>query len=379
MSRILILGPSLVNTLGMIRSCGEKGLSVHLLLQGEKSFNEYIRFSRYISKTYFVPTDEVLLHVLRSEFWNEKEKIPILCGGDDAIAILDRNYDILHERFIFFNCGGQGMINHYLDKTNQFILAEQAGFSLIKTWEITDIRNVPKDIVFPCLTKGKNSTKSTKADMHICHSREELLACLKEGTEYLVQEFVEKEHELNCVCMSYNQGSCLIAPFLIRKLRDDIGRQSAYFCIDDFNNYPCLDLENLARIVRSIHYEGIFSVEVIYSRGKYYFLEINLRNDGCGYLYTVAGCNYPFLWNQYATGNLTDKTIRSIHFERTKYMMSEQDLRNLFDGKVPLFKWIKQLLTCDAFYILNFRDPLPFIINSMIHCKQFIKRLWGHL
>lgn len=364
----------MVNTLGMIRSCGEKGLFVHLIIQGNKSINNYVRFSKYINKIDYLSKDEDLLPLLRDEYKGESEKVAILCGGDDAVALLDIHYDELKDRFLIFNCGERGKINYYLKKINQFSVAEQAGLTLIKTWQVKN-GEVPKDMVFPCLTKGCNSTTSTKADMHICHTREELQRFVEDGKEYLVQEFIEKEYELNCVCMSYNQGQDIIAPCVIRKIRDDIGRQSAYFHTDSFANYPEFDRKVLARIAKTLHYEGIFSVEVIYSKGKYYFLEINLRNDGCGYLYTAAGCNYPYLWGQYAAGQLKEIEVKKISAENQTYMMSEQDMRNLFERKVGLISWLKQFVSCDAFYILSWRDPLPFIYSNFVHVKQLIRRI----
>ena len=376
-NKVIIIGPAMVNTLGMIRSCGEEKLSVHLMLQGKKSINNYVRFSRYISKIYYFSSDSELLEIFHRYYWNEKEKIAVLCGGDDAISFLDNHYDELVERFHFFNCGKQGTINFYLDKTKQFAIAEQAGLSIIKTWVITDVHHLPKDITFPCLTKGRNSIKSNKSDMHICQTRKELKDCLRENTEYIVQEYLEKEYELNCICLAYNHGKEIIAPCAIRKVRDDIGRQSAYFHTDDFTNYPNFNRDILARIANILHYEGIFSVELIYSKGKYYFLEINLRNDGCGFLYTAAGCNYPYIWHQYTKGLLTANVGRNVQAQTYKYMMSEQDLRNLFDRKVGFATWLKQFLTCDAFYILSFTDPLPFFYSNFVHLKQFVKRILG--
>ena len=375
--KVVIYGPALVNTLGMIRSCGEMGLSVHLMMQGGKSINDYVRFSRYVDKIHYINCDDDLLRILHCEYWNEKEKIAILCGGDDAIALLDRHYDELKSRFLFFNCGETGKINYYLDKVNQFDIAEKAGLTRIKTWVVSDVRSVPDDITFPCLTKGSNSTQSTKSDMHLCHSREELLSCLEVGIEYLVQEYIEKDYELNCVCLAYNHGKDFFSPCVIRKIRDDIGRQSAYFCTDEYSNYPDFNIDILANIAKLLHYEGIFSVEVIYSRGKYYFLEINMRNDGCGYLYTAAGCNYPYLWTLYAEGLLNEKTVKAINVKAPAFMMSEQDVRNLFEGKVSFLKWIRQVVTSDAYYILSLRDPLPFIYSNLVHIKQFVKRLLG--
>lgn len=374
-SKVIVFGPGMVNTLGMIRSLGEKGLCVHVIMSTVDRKKNYVGYCKYINKAYYIKDNNEIIRILHDEYWNEPKRIAILCGGDAEISLLDQYYEELKQRFLVFNCGEEGKLNSFLNKINQFPIAEAAGLTLIKTWVINTIENVPNDIKFPCLTKGSNSTESTKSDMHICHSYGELKAHLKKGTKYLVQEFIKKEYELNFVCFAYNNGNNVFVPCVIHKIRDDIGRQSAYFRTDAISNYPDFDKQVLYRIASQLHYEGIFSVEVIYSQGHYYFLEINLRNDGCGYLYTKAGCNYPFLWAKYASKELSSQETDSINVKIPCSMMSEQDLKNLFQNRVCFLIWIKQFLFADTFYILSLRDPLPFIFSTLSHIKQAFKNI----
>lgn len=370
-----MLGPGMTNTLGIIRSLGEKGMDVHVIMQSKTGKRNYVSYSRYIKKIHYVVKDEDVINILHKEYWNEQGRIAVLCGGDDAVSLIDRNYEELNKRFLVFNCGKKGKLNMYLDKKNQFPIAKKAGLELIATWEVDKVEDIPQDVIFPCLTKGANSTNSTKADMHLCNTHEDLINSLKNGTRYLVQEYIHKEYELNFICISFNQGKTVFVPCVIRKIRDDIGRQSAYFTTDHISSYPHFNQDILGNIAEQLNYEGIFSVEVIYSKGKYYFLEINLRNDGCGYLYTKAGCNYPYLWSQYAAGKLNYSYLSCLKVKVPCTMMGEHDLKNLFQKRVGLITWIRQVLSVDTFYVLNRNDPLPFLLLTWSHIQQAVKRI----
>lgn len=375
MKKVIVFGPGMVNTLGMIRSLGQKGLEVHVIMESSSKGINYVAKSRYIKRIHNVHKNEEVINILKKEYYNENQRIAVLCGGDDAISLLDKHYDELKDRFLVFNCGRQGGIVEYLDKEKQFEVASQAGLSIIKSYRVNSVSSIPLNIIYPCLTKGNNSTSSTKSDMHICQSFQELKECINEGTDYLIQEYIKKEFELNFVCISFNHGQDVYVPCVIRKIRDEIGRQSAYFITDNISNYHDFDIEILNRIASQLNYEGIFSVEVIYCQGKYYFLEINLRNDGCGYLYTASGCNYPYLWHRYAVGELSPQDMDFSKVRIPCTMMGEQDIKNLFERKVCLATWLRQFAKADVFYILSINDPLPFLYSSLSHCIQLCKRI----
>lgn len=374
MNKVIVFGVNLQNTLGLIRSMGEVGYPVYLLLEPCDKSYLYVNHSKYIVKTHFLSSTEDALEILKDNYWDEKEKPVIYCGSDTSIRFLDANYNILSKNFILWNAlNEQGRINYYLDKINTFPIAERVGFSVIKTWLINDRDHIPNDIIYPCLTKGNNSTESTKNDIHICYNREELISCLRNDVEYLVQEYIEKEYELNVVGFSYNHGKNVYTPAVVRKIRDKVGRQSVYIKLEDIKNYSNLNPLMIQQFVESIGYEGIFSIELLFKNNRYYFLEINMRNDACGYLYTSAGINYPKLWYDYSTGVYNLNT--DIKFKSPYYLMQEDDVYNLIEGKVSFLTFIKDLKRTNAFFKLNLNDPMPFIISTLIHIRQACKKI----
>lgn len=373
MNKLIVFGVNIQNTLGLIRSIGEKGIPVILLLEPCMKGTCYVKYSKYLKKIHYLKSTEEGLDVLKKEYWNESVKPILLFGGDPPICLLDKHYDELKDHFALFNAGTSGRINFFMDKINTFPVAEESGITTINTWYVTDIHNLPDDITFPCLTKGNNSTGSTKHDMYVCKNREELVNCLREGVEYLIQEYIVKEYEVNAVGLSYNHGKNIFLPAVVRKIRDEIHRQSVYIRLDDVKDYPTLDLTAIQKFVEAIGYEGIFSVEFIHSQDKYYFLEINMRNDGCGYLYTAAGINYPYLWVLYNQGKLTQDVLESIKFKTPYYLMHEDDMYNMFEGVVSVGQWLKECIKADAYFIMNWRDPMPFIVSTWIHIRQACK------
>lgn len=362
MNRVIVFGNGLDNTLGLVRSVGEAGYLVDLLLVSNEPHGWYVQYSKYLNVVHYLHTQAEGIAVLLEKYAGEVERPIVLFAGDPAVCEMDRRYAELKGSFYFFNAGEPGRINHFMDKINTFPLAKCAGLKLIKTWHVVDVNDLPHEISYPCLIKGANSTTSNKGHMCVCHSATELHDSLCVGIEYLIQEYIQKDYELNLVGLSWNHGECFFAPAVVRKLRDDLHRQSVYIRLDDVKAYPDLDMVAVRRFVKSLRYEGILSIEMIKSRGAYYFLEVNLRNDGCGYLYTVAGVNYPALWIKYCRGELTSDVIASVRAKTPCVLMSWGDMYNMLEGRVPFIKWFWQFISADAHFVMNKKDVKPFLV-----------------
>ena len=376
MVKVIIFGNTLVNTMGLIRSVGKMGRKVDLLMEPCLKSRCLVHRSKYVEKVHWLNRMEEALDVLRNEYWNEPEKSVILCGGDSVMCLLDAHYDVLKDHFCIFNARGeQGRINFFMDKSNQFPVAAKCGLNLIKTWHIKGGGDIPEDVIYPCIIKGNNSTSSTKGDMYVCKCCNELSAKLKKGVDYLIQEYVEKDFELDVVGFSWNHGENVYTPAAVNKIRETLTRQSDYIRLDNIDQYKSLRVDAIKRFVREIGYEGIFSIEVLKKEETYYFLEMNLRNDGVGYLYTAAGINYPKCWINYAEGNLINDDAIAKKKRTPYYLMSENDLYNIVEGKVSLWQWLKDFHRTDAFFILDFSDPMPFIYSTWIHFKQMLKKI----
>lgn len=378
-NKIIIIGGNHHNTLGLIRSVGELGLPVIVLLEPCDLHFCNLRFSKYITRLHLLNSTNEAINILQKDYWTDNEKGIIICGSDTSISLLDANYDKLKNHFFIFNAKGQqNRINYYLNKIHTFPLAQESGLSIIKTWHIYNSNEIPNDITYPCIIKGNNSTISSKEDMFICNNIEELKGCLKDGTEYLIQEYINKEFELDAVGFAYNKGSNIYMPCVIRKIRDELNNQSYYTRLDDIKEYPQLNTDSIKRFIQGIGYEGIFSIEFLYKDNKFYFLEINMRNDGTGYIYTSAGVNYPLLWILYCTNNLTSSILNSIKIKTPFYSMQITDISNVIKKKVSFWEWVKQAYKTDTYFVFNKHDIVPFLYQIYIPIRQLVKKLYKH-
>lgn len=380
MNKIVVFGNTLQNTMGLIRSIGKAGYSVDLILEPGPKGQCFVRWSKYLGKVTYLEKTSDAIDVLLKEYGNEPNKTIVFCGSDPTISMLDANYNRLKNKFYVFNAKDeQGRINRYLDKLNTFEIAERCGLPLIKTWNVTDIHYVPSDIPFPCFVKGNNSVKSGKWDIKICQNREELLGFLREGVNYLVQEFIVKDYEISLTGFSTDHGSNVLIPGVIRKVREDLVRMGEYMRLDDTSAYPMVNYGGIKKLIKEIGYEGIFSVDMLVKEDKAYFLEVNLRNDGLAYMYTAAGANYPKMWIKYLTGTLSDGEIAAIKLRTPFFLMHENDMYNIVEGKVGIWQWIKDFRRSDAFFVLDKEDPMPFIYSTWIHFKQLCKKIFRKL
>lgn len=371
---VIVFGINHTNTLGLVRSLGEAGYPVTVLLEPCDLKFCPLRFSKYIKNLYHLKDRAEGIRILKDVSKSESEKPAVLCGSDSSISLIDEHYEKLQDFVEVFNANGeQGRINYFMDKANTFELAEKAGLNLIKTWHIRDVKEVPEDIVYPCITKGNNSTGSSKKDMFICRSRDELLAHLREGVDYLVQEFIEKEYEIDVNGVSINHGKDVLIPAVVRKIREEYGRQSDYIVIEKIPED--LNVEAIKKFVAAIGYEGLFSVEFMKKGDKFYFLEINLRNDGVNHLYTDAGVNMPKLWAEYKAGTLVDLSNVDLNLELPRYLMQESDLSNIRSGKVGVFAWLHDFCRAKSHFVFDWRDPIPYLYTVYVHFRQACKKI----
>lgn len=381
-NRVIVFGGGLVNTLGLVRSIGRMGKKVDLIVPKPELAKGALASSRYVNRVIALKDRTEAVDVLVREYRDEPVKPVILCECDALMSVIDARLDELLPHFYVFNANREaGRINFFLNKMNQFPLAEECGLALVPTWQVSSGDPIPRNIVYPCLTKGENSTGSTKGDMHICKTEEELRAAFRTGSDYIVQKFIEKEYELDVVGFAYNNGKDVIIPAVVRKIRDGLYRQSDCIRLESVCEYPNLDVDAIRRLVARIGYEGIFSVEFMYASGRYYFLEINLRNDGTSYLYTLAGVNYPWLWVLYNSGNLDETLVRSLNPRTPRNLVQVYDFFNVLEKKLSFGGWLKSLWESDGWFVFDLKDMKPFLISScelMAHavnkCGRMLKR-----
>ena len=130
------------------------------------------------------------------------------------------------------------------------------------------------------------------------------------------------------------------------------------------------DLKLLANKVelymRRIEYTGNFSAEFLFYKGKYYFMEVNLRNDGTSWLSTCSGFNLPdFVCRSFEEIDVcADNNV----FKKKYFMNIMADLHHLRNGSVKLVDWIKQFngQTCYSHFNKNDRRPFVRYLQTLI-------------
>lgn len=376
-NKVIVIGGNHHNTLGLIRSIGEKGLPVYLFLEHQESFAACnLRFSKYITKMYHLQDENEIITLLKRDFWNEDYKPTILCGSDVSVSFLDEHYDELKDKFHFFNAGSQGRINYFMNKSNMIPLAEECGLKTIKTWHLNSNDSIPVDITYPCFSKPQNSSLDGKNGTGIIHTEEELRERLNIGDDILVQEYIDKDYEIDINGLSYNHGKGVLINAVCRKIRDYYDRQSQYDVLESKSLYPRVNYDVIELFIQSIGYEGLFSVEFIYKNGVYYFLEINMRNDGANYLYTSAGYNYPFLWYLYgAEEKLDESQINLSQLKKPLYIMQWSDFSDVIHRRISFFEWLRDLSRTRAFFVLNLKDPKPFMFVIWQNMKLVLHKI----
>ena len=304
----------------------------------------------------------------------------VYCGSDSSIAELDEAYDQLKDKFFIFNVKGtKGLISHFMNKNFMFPLAEKCGLRTIKTWHLTKDEIETADLTYPILIKPNNSLGGQKSDIKISYDKDELLGNMHDGIDYILQEYIEKDYELNYLGVSLNHGEKVLAPGVVRKYRHypNIIGGSSFAAVETTDNYPEFNETCAKDFIREIGYEGLFSIEFVVKSGVCYFLEINMRNDGLGYFSTGAGLNLPLVWYHYCCG--TPDNSQSLRLSKPFYFLSElNDHKHISEGHLSWQGWFQSLRKADAFFILNRKDIKPgmaYLAYSLCRkMKQVIKR-----
>ncbi len=377
MNKVIVVGGLHPNTYGLVRSLGEAGLKSHVILEPCQPKINWLFASKYIVGKHILSVGGGLVDYLLSTFGNEKEKPVIYCGSDSSISELDEVYDQLKDKFFIFNVGGtKGQISHFLNKYFMFPLAEKCGLRTIKTWHLRKEEIATADLTYPILIKPNNSLGGQKSDIKISYNKEELLANIHDGIDYILQEYIEKDYELMYLGVSLNHGNKALTPGILRKYRQypyGIGGTS-FASIDSIDKYPEFKESDAIDFIRKLGYEGLFSIEFVVKNGICYFLEINMRNDGLSYFSTGAGLNLPLAWYRYCCG-ISDNS-QSLHLSKPFYFFSElHDIKHIGEGHLSWKDWLKSLLKTDAFFIINRKDFKPGMEVMTLSVCQKLKKV----
>lgn len=359
MKTVIVFGNDHTNTLGVIQSLGQVGYYCIGLLFGIKT--DLVASSNYTKEVKSAPTpQECIDRLLEAIPYNGGNKIPIIPCSDIAALTLEQNAACLERNFIFEK-STKYSLSYLVKKENQVRLAESAGFNVPMSWNIQDTKEIPDDVTYPCLIKPLISSEGAKSDIRICHTKEELqsnLSSLVYTKNVLIQQYIERDYEISILGCGLVSGECII-PVVENKLTlypKYVGLE----CLSDLQPLePGPVKSSVERLITLIGYIGLFSVEMMHckSDNKFYFTEINLRNDGAEAMVTKYGANLPL--------NHIEDILR-LPITNSKeslpgfYIWDMHHFLSLVHGDISIFRWIKEIKSSNGFMLYFKEDKKPF-------------------
>lgn len=118
-------------------------------------------------------------------------------------------------------------------------------------------------------------------------------------------------------------------------------------------------IAGISKLVNAIGYVGVFSVEMMHCKadGKYYFTEINLRNDGAQSFINKYGVNLPLLHVEDLLGT---QIAMPTDFHPGYYIWDMHHFKSLLCRDLSIKQWYKELRESKGFLMYYKEDKKPF-------------------
>lgn len=355
---VIVFGNDHINSIGVIQSLGKEGYKSIALLYGNKS--GLVKASKYTEYIISAKDPHACVEKLLSNIPKATKKIPIIPCSDMAALTLENNAERLREFFIFeFSLNYN--LKYLYQKELQVKLAQQIGFNVPKSWNLGKTRIIPKDITYPCLIKPLVSCEGAKCDIRVCRTSEELiknLNSLKFTQNILLQQYIDRDYEINILGCSLTSSDCVL-PAIVNKLTlypQLVGHTSFAEVIQLTDKTLA---EKIKILIKEIGYVGLFSIEMMHNKddGKFYFTEINLRNDGLQAFITKFGANLPINHIEDLLGlPLTkQKEICSGY-----YISDFHHFLSMLHRETSFLNWLKEIKKSQGFMLYFKEDKKPF-------------------
>lgn len=389
-SPIIIIGQNYCTSLGIIDALGEAGYRCELAKRigvWKPHFCPDLR-SKYVDKAMFIKVDDddkMTSFLINNYSENSKKKL-IIPSDDFSAALLDRNLDKLSDFFIFPNVKNkEGALSKYMNKMLQKEIATKCNMSVTSSCIIEVIRGkhitIPSNIQFPCFTKPHTSIMNPKTYCKKIDSYDELQKFLlevadeREACNIIVEQYVDAIKEYTIPCLSI--GENVIIPAVIEKIRIGKGEHSGVTIsgkvldINTVGEYA----KYISKFIQHIGFQGICDIELIRSKEKIYFNEINLRNGAAAYSVTKSGINLPATYADYIFERKSLKNNNHDFKFNSIFVNEKAALDNYISGFSSFNTLYKTLKYADIHFLLKKSDITAMISFSLLFCSNVLKKI----
>ena len=368
--KVIVLGTSHYNTVGMVQSLGSEGLYVIVVTIGKAGL---VKRSKFVQEVYEVDDYNLAFDLIIGQIIDEKPIVIIPCGDEPAL-MLEKNSFRLKNNFLYQHTTASHTIVQAMNKNYQVQVAKASGLNVPLSFEVDNIDSLPQNMIYPCIIKPLLSCEGDKRNISIARNATEMHEQVKEilidTPRVIVQQFIENiDKELNILGCAYSNGNYEI-PLSIEKVRTyPRGRGSVSVGkVVPFDSKMLSITEKIKKMLGAIGYVGLFSVELMVDSvtNNIFFIEMNLRNDALNPFIVKAGINLPYLHYQ----DLTKQQLKEYHpICKTRKMICEPiHISSLYNRDISPIVWIKDIFTSSSFILYNKKDKKLF-------WHQFIDRL----
>lgn len=380
-NKAIVIGGDDYNTLGVIRSLGEKDVPIYAIIVTDAS-DSFVRHSKYIKKYWLIKKlKNDILEILLEKINNDNELMVIIPTSDFVVKVIDQHIDLLKKKYIMPNISMKsGNISYFINKYEMNKVANEVGLDTPNTvlFNLRDQTNIDRldKLTYPCIVKPLENERGTIKKIN---NKEELIRHIQilkeENDKVMIQAYIHGKNSnmIELIGFVSTTGE-IITPGIIHKIREypiDAGSTAFGFFSDNVFN---LDFDKIKAFIKKIGYKGIFDLEFKYLDGKAFFIEINFRIGAPHYAYNKAGVNIPYLYYLDTSGfDISDmnKNVKIRH----KLIVEFNDLFNVKYRSISLYRWIKSVLEADSYAIYNKKDIKPFIFYLI----KLISALFGSI
>lgn len=393
---VIVLGWNYSTSLGVIRSLGMAGHTVDLyFIAKTKGGSRITASSKYLRRvTEHVGRDDDNIIVELENLYADEIKQCILLPTDDyTSSLIDRYHKRLSAIFLtpFVGDGKDGAITKLMDKSLQSDMALSFALNTIKYKKIflpeKEEIQIPKGIVYPCFVKPLVSLDGRKTEMRKINNETELRAHLGKMRSHwsnrtvIAQEFIkiEEEYSISGLCVDQT----IILPALLKRLYVGkhergvtiVGKLVPLEEVISFTN-------QIKDFLKSLHYTGLFCIDLVRSKECIYFSEINLRSAGSLYAFVKAGANLPSLFVKSLLGIPWDETEAQVTYGKT-FFYDKVGWEDLILGYCTKKEFDQYLNTSNYTFMKDEDDPKPgrLLYKQMRKCyyKKRLKMLLNRL
>lgn len=376
----IVIGGNRNNAMGLVWSLGEAGHNVTLLLYDEGESN-YVNKSKYVKRTILINRDGDVISELKKIIAEMDSKPVVFADSDHKSHLLNEHFAELSEICYLEGGRSDGSINLYRNKDEEEKLAVKCGFAVPETVVITKPEELSDiTIPYPLFIKANNSVHGSKKATKKCDSKQEAEAFVnglpQDYFPLQIQEYIKKEYDLILLGCSLYGGKKVICPVANKKIRQYPNVIGEACWTLSFEMSSSEELQQLGAktelFLQELEYTGNFSIDLVYANGKYYFLEINLRNDGTSWVSTCSGYNLPDM----VCRSFVDENVSADNctFSQKHYMNILWDVKYVQDGSVKLLQWLKQFKRDTCYSLYNKNDKRPFFKYLQVFLKgKFVR------